>query len=91
LKVRKIVMAVFGLVATIVGWGMWREPQLDINILIRDITGEVYRLIEDPFAVLGLIIMLLGLWTIFKALTPDNGGTRGFPFDKEEESWSRRI
>jgi len=70
LNLRKIVLTVFGLVATIVGWGMWKEPQLDSNILGSMIVDEAYRLAGDPFAVLGLMIMLFGLWMVFMLSGP---------------------
>lgn len=70
LNYKKITLTIFGLVATIVGWGMWKEPVLDSNILASMIVGEAYRLAGEPFAVLGLLIMLFGLWMVFMLSGP---------------------
>lgn len=70
LNLKKIVLTIFGVVATIVGWGMWKEPHLDSNILASMVVGEVYRLAAEPFAGLGLMIMLLGLWMVFMLSGP---------------------
>ena len=67
LRIRKAILAVFGLVATTVGWGMWKEPYLDFNALVSLIAHEMLRLANDPFAVLGLMVMFFGLWALFKA------------------------
>ena len=65
LDLRRTILTVFGLVAAVVGWGMWQEPQLDSYTMGSLIVDEVYRLAGDSFAVLGLMIMLLGLWLVF--------------------------
>ena len=70
LNLKKIVLTILGVVATIVGWGMWKEPHLDSNILASMVVGEVYRLAAEPFAGLGLMIMLLGLWMVFMLSGP---------------------
>ena len=85
LQIKKIVLAIFGVTAAIVGWGMWMEPNLDFDILISLIADEILRLIRDPFAILGFMIMLLGLWVFFKAII-EYQETKGiFNFDKEHE------
>lgn len=82
-NLQRTILTVFGLVATVVGWGMWQEPQLDSHTMGSLIVNEVYRLAGDSFAVLGLLIMLLGLWLVFILSGPwtqlrsrdlDNGG-----------------
>ncbi len=85
LEIKKVILAVFGVTAAIVGWGMWMEPHLDFTILLSLMTDEIMRLTRDPFAILGFMIMLLGLWAFFKAIF-DNQDVRGFfSFDKEHE------
>jgi hypothetical protein len=49
---------------------MWKEPMLDSNILASLIVGEAYRLVAEPFAVLGLMVMLFGLWMVFMLSGP---------------------
>jgi hypothetical protein len=85
LQIKKIVLAIFGVTAAIVGWGMWMEPHLDLDILISLIADEILRLIRDPFAILGFMIMLLGLWVFFKAIIEYQDTKSIFNFDKEHE------
>lgn len=70
LNIKKIVLALFAVITTIVGWGMWKEPHLDFNILMSLIANEFIRMIKDPFAVFGLVLMLLGLWMLFMLSGP---------------------
>jgi hypothetical protein len=45
------------------------EPQLtNFNILLSLMTNELSRLTGDPFAILGLVLMLLGFWTLFMVI-----------------------
>ena len=85
LQIKRIILAVFGITAAIVGWGMWMEPHLDFNILLSLMAEEIMRLTRDPFAILGFMIMLLGVWVFFKAIF-ENQDVKGiFSFDKEHE------
>ncbi|NHJ32642.1 MAG: hypothetical protein FK732_07260 [Asgard group archaeon] len=70
MNLKKTILIILGLVTSIVGWGMWKEPHLDWNILSLLIVEELSRLANDPFAILGLMIMILGLWLIFVLLGP---------------------
>jgi uncharacterized membrane protein len=49
---------------------MWQNPRLDWESVIALGMGEFNRLVNDPFAILGMIIMLLGIATLIKASTP---------------------
>ena len=92
LDLRRTILTVFGLVATVVGWGMWQEPQLDSYTMGSLIADEVYRLAGDSFAVLGLMIMLLGLWLVFMLSGPwtllrgRDSSNEGREIDREKES-----
>lgn len=66
--IRKVILMVFGMVSTILGWAIWQEPHLDFDVLITLMTNEVFRLAGDPFAILGVMLMLLGFWTLFMVL-----------------------
>lgn len=89
LNLRRIVLAVFGVVASVVGWGMWQEPQLDSYTMGSLIVDEVYRLAGDSFAVLGLMIMLLGLWLVFMLSGPW-ALPRGRDMDNEGREMARK-
>lgn len=89
LDLRRIALAVLGVVASVVGWGMWQEPQLDSHIMASLIVNEVYRLAGDSFAVLGLMVMLLGLWLIF-ILSGPWALPRGGDMDNEGREVARK-
>lgn len=62
--------SIAGLVASLIGWAMWQNTRLDWDSLVTLGVDEFNRLINDPFAILGMIIMLLGVATLVKASTP---------------------
>ena len=60
-----------GLLLTVIGLGMWRSPELDwegflaaVSLIINDIA----RLIHDPFAVLGVIVLITSLVIAYNGL-----------------------
>jgi hypothetical protein len=62
------IVVLAGLVTFIAGFGAWNNPHLDwngfldsINIMGVWIIEESLRLISDPFAFLGLLLMLAGV------------------------------
>lgn len=69
MDVGRVLVVIGGLVATFVGWAMWQEPHLDWDTLRLCMIGEAQRLVHDPFAILGLIIMLLGIGVVIRALS----------------------
>ena len=68
IHLRKIVLTVFGVISTVVGWGIWKEPKLDSDILASLMVNEIFRLAGDPFTIFGLALMLLGMYTLFVVL-----------------------
>jgi hypothetical protein len=80
IHLRKIILLVFGVISTIVGWGMWKEPYLDFNILLLLLKNELFRLLSDPFAIFGLALMFLGIWTLFMVLL----GPWNLPYSYDE-------
>jgi len=65
-----LVRSIAGLVASLIGWAMWQNTRLDWDSLVALGVGEFNRLVNDPFAILGMIIMVLGVATLVKASTP---------------------
>ncbi|MFH0942172.1 MAG: hypothetical protein V1823_04030 [Chloroflexota bacterium] len=76
-KKRVIGLALF-LVGFIVGWvgyGMWRNPDLDWTGFKRtggEVLGwfasEAVRLVGDPFAILGIVVMIGGIIVLVKGV-----------------------
>jgi len=58
-----------GLVASLIGWAMWQNTHLDWDSLVSLGVGEFYRMVNDPFAILGLVIMFLGIATLVRTST----------------------
>lgn len=69
LDLGRVLVVIGGLVATFVGWAMWQEPHLDWDTLTLCVIDEANRLISDPFGILGLVIMLLGIGVVIRALS----------------------
>ncbi len=68
-RVKGLVIFGGGLVLIVLGIGMWRSPEINwegfleawrlvINLVINDIA----RLVHDPFAVLGIVVLIAGLF-----------------------------
>jgi len=54
-----------GLVLMVIGLGMWRSPELDWQGFLGAwslIFNDIARLIHDPFAILGIIVLVIGLF-----------------------------
>ncbi|MEM2888070.1 MAG: hypothetical protein QXI71_03135 [Candidatus Bathyarchaeia archaeon] len=87
MQIKRIILAIFGLITTIVGWGMWKAPHIDFDTLISLIAEEIVRLVNDPFAILGLIVLLLGLWVFFKAILETEDVKNILSFGKNQDEF----
>ena len=61
------VLVVAGLVTIVAGFGAWKNPHLDWEIfkaafssVFASIKEEINRVFDDPFALIGLILMIAG-------------------------------
>ncbi len=68
-------LVIAGLIAFILGFGAWKNPHLDWNIFTQSfitvwitMKDEIARFIIDPFAFVGLIVMIVSLIAIGKGL-----------------------
>lgn len=62
-----------GVVVAWVGYGMWRYPHLDWNgfkesggELVGWFASEAVRLADDPFAIIGIVVMVGGIIVLIK-------------------------
>jgi len=69
------IVVIAGIVTFIAGFGAWNNPHLDWNGFIDSITiicvwllEESIRIINDPFAFLGLLLMLAGILVTLNGL-----------------------
>lgn len=62
-RLRGLIVFFAGLVLMVMGLGMWRSPELDWEGFLgawSSIIYDIIRLAHDPFAVLGIVVMVIG-------------------------------
>jgi len=60
-----------GAVLIILGIGMWQSPEIDWEGFLDAwsmVIGDIVRLTDDPFAVLGVIVLIVGLFVAASGL-----------------------
>jgi uncharacterized membrane protein len=63
-RIKGLIMAIGGLVFMILGLGMWHSPRIDWEGFVAAwslVIGDIARLFRDPFALLGAIVLVVGL------------------------------
>ena len=53
-----------GLVLIMLGIGMWRSPEIDWKGFLEAwalVIGDIARLFHDPFAALGVVVLIIGV------------------------------
>ena len=66
-----LIIFIGGVVFMIMGIGMWRSPELDWEDFLDVwslVISDIVRLTEDPFAVLGIVVLIVGLIIAFNGL-----------------------
>ena len=66
-------LAIFfgGLVLIVLGIGMWRSPEISWQSFLTEwsiLSNEIGRLVHDPFAILGILVLIIGLLIAFNGL-----------------------
>ncbi len=62
-KLRGLIFFFGGLILFVMGLGMWRSPELDWQGFLAAwflIADDIARLVHDPFAILGILVMVVG-------------------------------
>ena len=62
-RLRGLIVFIGGLVLMVMGLGMWRSPELDWQGFLAAwsfIINDIARLAHDPFAVLGVLVLVIG-------------------------------
>jgi len=70
-RVRGLIVFTGGLILMVMGLGMWRSPEIDWEGFLAAgslIISDIARLIHDPFAVLGVIVLIIGLIIAYNGL-----------------------
>ena len=63
-KLRAIGIVIGGIVLAVLGLGMWQSPEINWQGFLAawvSIGNEIGRLIDDPFAILGIIVLIIGV------------------------------
>jgi hypothetical protein len=67
-RVKAFVLLLGGIVILVLGIGMWYSPEMSWDGFINSwylIADEFVRLKEDPFAILGILIIIVGVFIMY--------------------------
>ena len=67
-RLRGLIVFIGGVVLMVMGIGMWHSPELDWEGFIAAwylVINDIIRLYHDPFAVLGVGVLIVGLLVTF--------------------------
>lgn len=71
-----VALALVGFIVGWVGFGMWRSPELDWagfkhtgGVVLKWFGDEIVRLVNDPFAILGIVVMVAGIIVLIKGVS----------------------
>jgi hypothetical protein len=70
-RVKAVILALGGLVVLVLGLGMWRSPEMDWPGFIGMfgvIGDEFLRLKDDPFAILGILVIIVGAFITYQGI-----------------------
>ena len=66
-----VVIFIGGFALILLGIGMWRSPEIDWGGFLDAwslVVNDVARLIHDPFAVLGSVVLIIGVFIALNGL-----------------------
>ena len=70
-RVKAIVFVLGGLVIFVLGFGMWQSPEINWDGFLgafSTIGNEFTRLKDDPFAILGILIIIVGVFITYQGI-----------------------
>ena len=70
-RLRGLIIFIGGVVLMVLGLGMWRSPEINWEGFLEAwslVFSDIARLIDDPFAVLGIVVVVIGLLVAFNGL-----------------------
>jgi len=70
-RLKAAVIFVGGVVLVVLGIGMWESPEINWNGFIKawsTIGNEIVRLKNDPFAILGILVIIVGVWIAYNGI-----------------------
>ena len=70
-RLKGFVVFITGVVLVILGLGMWRSPEIDWQGFLDAwsmVINDIIRLTDDPFAVLGILVLVVGIFVAVSGL-----------------------
>ena len=70
-RIKAFLIFAVGVILITLGLGMWRSPVVSWSSFLSvwsSTISEVTRVVRDPFAILGLLVLLVGVWIASKGL-----------------------
>ncbi len=70
-RIKAIVFIIGGLVILVLGLGMWKSPEMNWEGFLNSwyLIGEEFaRLKDDPFAILGILIIIVGAFVVYQGI-----------------------
>lgn len=70
-RVKAIVLLIGGLVVLVLGMGMWESPEMSWDGFLNawSLLGEeLARLKDDPFAILGILVIIVGAFITYHGI-----------------------
>ena len=70
-RIKALFIIIGGLVIFVLGFGMWRSPEINWDGFIGSfsiIGDEFARLKDDPFAILGILIIVVGVFITYQGI-----------------------
>ena len=70
-RVRGLIVFTGGLLLMVLGLGMWQSPEINWEGFLAawsTIINDIARLVHDPFAILGVIVLIIGLVIAYNGL-----------------------
>ncbi len=70
-RIKAIVFIIGGLVIFVLGLGMWKSPEMNWEGFLNSwyLIGEEFaRLKDDPFAILGILIIIVGAFVVYQGI-----------------------
>ncbi len=70
-RVKAVVFIIGGLVILVLGIGMWKNPEMNWEGFLNSwyLIGEEFaRLKDDPFAILGILIIIVGAFVVYQGI-----------------------
>ena len=70
-RFKAVILILGGLVIWVLGFGMWKDPEIDWQGFLNAwyLIGEEFgRLKDDPFAILGILILIVGAFIVYHGI-----------------------